>query len=318
MFVAGGSGAVRFERKCGMYGKEFEFFLQVCKDGSIRKAAKSLYISPQGLGKALKNLEQELGIQLFNRGKSGIHLTEYGEAIKPFAKNIIDNVYAMNRSIGQLNKQISGTLNVACSLGVIGALNPSFFNDFQMMFPEVTLNVVEGTDVKVQNMVTDLDNFIGISVGPVMTEGLDEYFLTSHNLVWLVKKNNPLAEKDIIEFSDVRNEPLIMYTEEFTAYRNVMACCQKEGFTPNIIVSINEAIMAYKFCKKYNALAITVDFIAEDVASDEIVAKPILDKMCQWELYLINKSDATPSRAQQAFINYLLKVMNRTSAPPEM
>jgi len=295
-----------------MYGQEFAFFLQVCKDGSIRKAAKSLYISPQGLGKALKNLERDLGIQLFDRGKDGICLTEYGEAIIPFAKNIIDNVDAMNHSIGQLHKQISGTLHVACSLGVIGAFNPSFFRDFQMKFPEITLNVVEGTDLKVQDMVDTLDNFIGISVGPAHKKGLDEYFLNSYNLVWLVSKNNPLATKENIEFSDLKNEPLVMYTEEFITYHKVMAGCQKAGFTPHIICFINEAIMAYKFCKKYNALAVTVDFIAEDVATEEIIIKPILDQACKWDLYLIKKMNEKSGEAQQAFINYLFKVTGKS------
>ena len=289
-----------------MFGKEFAFFLQVCKDGSIRKAAKSLYISSQGLGKALKSLEQDLGIRLFERRKEGIQLTEYGEAIKPFAQNIVDNIQAMNQSIGKLNKRISGILNVACSLGVIGALNPSLFSDFQTLFPEITLNIVEGTDVKVQNMVDSADDFIGISVGPFHKKGLTELYLTSHNLVWLVNKKNPLAVKETIEFSDLKDEPLIMYTEEFAAYHNVMACCEKAGFVPNIAYFINEAIMAYKFCKKYNALAITVDFIAEDVMPDEIVIKPILDKECRWNLYVIGKADVKPDQAQQAFIDYLL------------
>lgn len=295
-----------------MYGKEFAFFLQVCKDGSIRKAAKSLYISPQGLGKALLKLEHDLDIQLFERGKDGIHLTEYGEAIKPFAQNIVDNVYAMNQSIGKLNEQVSGILNVACSLGVIGALTPSLFSDFQMMFPGTTLNIIEGTDLKVQNMVASSDNFIGISVGPSNKTGLNEVFLTSNKLVWLVNKNNPLAEKDTIEFSDLKNEPLIMYSEEFEAYHKVMNCCQKEGFSPNIVCSINEAIMAYKFCKKYNALALTVDFIAEDVTTEEIVIKPIIDADCRWNLYLISRKDELHSDVQQTFINYINKAIAKS------
>lgn len=288
-----------------MNGKEFEFFLQVCKDGSIRKAAKSLYISPQGLGKAITNLEHDLGIPLFERGKNGVSLTEYGEAIKPFAKNIVDNTYFINHSIQQLNKQISGPLNVVCSFGVIGALNPSRFSDFQTMYPEITLNVIEATDVNVQNMVAERDDFIGISVGPINKKGLDARFITGYDLVWLVNKNNPLSQKERIEFADIKNEPLIMYSEEYMAYYNVMDCCQKAGFNPNIFCFINEAIMAYKFCKKYNALAITVDFIAEDVATEEIVIKPIHDKACRWNLYLINRSGEKPSRAQHAFMNYL-------------
>ncbi len=290
-----------------MYGREFAFFLQVCKDGSIRKAAKSLYISPQGLGKALINLEHDLDIQLFERGKNGIHLTKYGEAIKPYAQNIVDNIYAMNQSIGKLNKQISGTLNLACSLGVPGALNPSIFSDFQMMYPETTLNIIDGTDLRIQDMIATKDDFIGISVGPYKRKGLEERFLSSHNLVLLINKNNPLAAKEKIEFSDLKDEPMIMYTDEFAAYHNIMACCKKAGFTPNIVYYITEAIMAYKFCKKYNALAFTVDFIAEDIFMEDIVVKPIFDEECKWRLYLINKTNQKLSEVQQAFVNHLLK-----------
>lgn len=293
-----------------MFDKEFSFFLQVCKDGSIRKAAKSLYISPQGLGKALLRLEQDLGIQLFERGKDGIHLTEYGKVIKPYAQNIVDTAFAIKQSISKLNEQVSGVLNVACSLGVIGALTPSLFMDFQTMFPSTELNIFEGTDQKVQNMVTSIDNFMGISVGPLNRNDLDEIFLTSNRLVWLVNKNNPLTQKDTIEFSDLENEPLIMYSEEFEAYHKVFNCCKREGFSPNIICSINEAIMAYKFCIKYKALALTVDFIAEDVITEEIVIKPILDKDCLWDLYLITPKQSKRSDVQQAFINYITQTIS--------
>lgn len=297
-----------------MYGKEFAFFLQVCKDGSIRKAAKSLYISPQGLGKAIIALEHDLDIQLFERGKYGIRLTKYGEAIKPFAEQIVENVEAISQTITKLNKEVSGTLNIACSLGVTGALNPSLFSDFQAMFPGITFNIIEGSDLKVQNMVASMDDFIGITVGPCLREGLDQVFLCSHYLVWLINTTNPLSAKKKIEFSDLKDEPLIMYSEEFAAYHSVASCLAKEGITPNIVCYINEAIMAYKFCKKYKAIAITVDFIAEDVVMDKIVIKPILDERCLWSLYLISKSEETPSDIQQTFINYLLKATSSLRA----
>lgn len=132
--------------------------------------------------------------------------------------------------------------------------------------------------------------------------------------MWLINRKNPLSSKEEITFSDVRNQRLILYNEEYMTYHNVMECCKQEGFTPNVIHFIAEAIMAYKYCSKYNALAITVDYIAQDIEAKEIVVRPIDDIRCLWSLYFIRKAGVEPSRAQKAFAGYLLGLMPKAQS----
>lgn len=285
--------------------REFEFFLQICKDGSFRKAAKSLFISPQGLGKAISNLESELQVQLLERQKNGIRLTEYGQAIKPYAEDIMKNIQEMKKEILLIDQQVSGTVNIACSYGAIEALGASLISNFEKKYPEIRVHLVEDTDIKVQQMVQEQQDFIGISVGPIDETKFHATYLKSHKLVWLINRRNALATKEEITFADLKDENLILYNEEYMTYHNVIACCAQEGFTPNILRLITEAIMAYKYASKYNALAITVDYIAEDIGTEKIVVKPINHPECLWNLYLISKANETPSKAQKAFASYI-------------
>lgn len=297
-----------------MYGKEFAFFLQVCRDGSLHKAAKSLYISPQGLSRAIQTLEHDLNVPLFERNKDGVLLTKYGEAIKPFAERIVYNADTIHQVIASLQREISGTLNLSCSFGAIGALGPALFHDFQKKFPEITLNIFESSDLQVQNMVTSADNTLGISVGPCKNRCLHETLLCSRQFVWLINKKNPLVEKKESTFSDLENVPLIMYSKEFTANRILRNGFRSAGITPNIKYYINESIMAYILCTKYNAVAATVDFIAEDMMMDHVVAKPVLDENCKWNLYLINRSEQKVTDVQYAFISHLLRATGHLQA----
>ncbi|MGB4438342.1 MAG: LysR family transcriptional regulator, partial [Sedimentibacter sp.] len=101
-----------------MNTKDLISFLQVCQDGSITKAAKALYITPQGLSKIIINLEQELKIPLFYRTSTGLTQTEYGELLLERAKHIISELDDIEHFFNNFNN-ITGQISLASSYGVI-------------------------------------------------------------------------------------------------------------------------------------------------------------------------------------------------------
>lgn len=100
-------------------------FQCICREKSIRKAAQLLFITPQGLSKALRNLERELGVKLFIRTSEGMTLTEYGEVVESYADKALADLGAMRRNLADLHASIQSRIRVAMSYGIVSACCPN-------------------------------------------------------------------------------------------------------------------------------------------------------------------------------------------------
>ncbi len=285
--------------------KSLIYFLHVCKDKSIRKAAKTLYITPQGLSKSIKNLEDELQFQLFYRTTNGIILTEYGEIVRKHAKHITNNVQCMNTELINLTNENHGEILIACAYGITSALSPEYLLEYKKTNPNVNLNIVEYPDLLVEQAVFEEKAILGFTVGPVDTKKFDAILIQKHRLNLLVNVKNPLSKKDKILFKDLKNEKFILVNKDFKTHNNIVKKCESVGFSPNISFDVSEISMAHKLCKLNYGISITVDYVLQDIQFDEVSALPFEDETCTWEIYMITKKDAYLSHISKSFMNHI-------------
>lgn len=105
-----------------MDSKVFRYVVTLAETGSYARAAKELYITPQGLANSIKRLEASMGVPLFKADREGTALTQYGRVVCDFAKRYEHEFYSMMDEIDQLKKAESKTISLSVSTGL--------FNDF--------------------------------------------------------------------------------------------------------------------------------------------------------------------------------------------
>ena len=285
--------------------KDLTFFLHVCKDKSIRKAAKTLYITPQGLSKSIKKLEGELQVQLFYRTTNGIVLTEYGEIVMKHAQYIIHDAQCMNTELINLSYKTHGEILIACANGITSALSPDYLLEYKKANPDVNLNIIEHPDRLVEQAVFEEKAILGFTIGPVDTKKFDAVLIQTHKLNLLVNVKNPLSKNEKISFEDLKNEKFILVNKDFNTHNNIVNKCQNAGFSPDIIFDISEISMAHKFCKLNYGVSVTVDYVLQDLQFDEVSALPFEDETCTWEIYMITKKNTYLSHTAKSFMNYV-------------
>ncbi|MDS0527474.1 LysR family transcriptional regulator [Clostridium sp. SHJSY1] len=285
--------------------KDLKFFLQICKDKSIRKAAKPLYITPQGLSKSLKNLEDELQFQLFYRTTNGLILTEYGEIVKKHAEYILSDVEGMHSELINSNNALQEELVISCAYGVINALSPEFLLKYQKANPNIKLKIIEYPDLLVDKAISEENFILGLTLGPINTDKFDYIHLQKHNLNLLVNIKNPLSKKDTISFEDLKNETFILFNKNFKTHNIIVEKCNHFGFSPNISFDISEISSAYKLCHMDYGISFTVDYINSDIKFDNVLYLPLEDTTCTWDVYLITKKGSYLSHSTKNFINYI-------------
>lgn len=188
-----------------------QYFLAVTREQSISGAAESLYLSQPTLSRQLKELEEELGKQLFVRGSRRITLTEEGMILRKRAEEIMELVKKAEDEITQSDEIIAG--NITVGTGETDGLRflTRAAHSLQADYPLIHLNIISGDSTTV---LEDLDRGLvdfGIIFGKIDASKY-EYIQIPYKDIWgvIMRRESPLAEKQEITAEDLIDKPLIV------------------------------------------------------------------------------------------------------------
>lgn len=216
-----------------------QYFLAVTREQSISGAAESLYLSQPTLSRQLKELEDELGKQLFIRGSRRITLTEEGMILRKRAEEIMELVKKAEDEISQSDEILAGDITVGT--GETDGLRflTRAAHSLQADYPLIHLNIISGDSTTV---LEDLDRGLidfGIIFGEIDTSKY-EYIQIPYKDVWgvMMRRDSPLAEKQEITAEDLIGEPLIISRQAFhnSDFEEFFLCGQEKL---NIVATYN-------------------------------------------------------------------------------
>lgn len=175
------------------------YFSKLSELEHFSKAAKELYITQPSLSHAIKSLETELGVQLFEREGRRMRLTPFGKEFAIYVKRGLREIDKGVELAQEFNGKLGGTVNVGAVLTVQGDYLPPLFHDFSENYgQEVKLNMFQGFSIPlVEGLENDKYDVVFAAAGERKPNLCYEHVL-SHELVAVVNKNNPLAQRDSI------------------------------------------------------------------------------------------------------------------------
>ena len=154
----------------------YQVFKTVADQGSFRKAADILGLTPSAISHTITSLENELGFSVLNRSKSGVTLTNYGEHLLPYVNAVLNSNKSMQQAIAEFNGLKQGKVKVGCFSSVCTNWLPDIMHSFQKEFPEIIIEVFQGTydDVAywIKNGIVDLGFLSVSSAGDIPIEPL--------------------------------------------------------------------------------------------------------------------------------------------------
>ena len=247
---------------------QFRFVQEaVRRNLNLTETAKALHTSQPGVSKAIIELEEELGVDIFARhGKRLKRVTEPGEHVLKSIELIMREVGNLRRIGEQFSAQDSGTLSIATTHTQARYVLPQPVVRLREAFPKVNVSLHQGSPEQVARMLIDEVAEIGIA-----TESLTQY----HELVTLpcyewqhmlvMPKDHPLAKKTTVTLEDLAAEPLITYHPSFTGRTKIDLAFAARHLQPRIAL---EAIDS-DVIKTYVRLGLGVGIVAEMALKDD-------------------------------------------------
>ena len=283
--------------------KDFHAIIECYETRSINKAAKTLYITPQGLGKLLDRVEHELQVKLFERTKQGLIPTESGTFFYEKSLGIISKAHELEAGL-EVIKNKSKVFKVGYSCGLIRMLPLVKVEQFQEKLSNTKLVLEEGPNDEIKNALIMGKLDIALVIGRIAGSDFIEEELASKTMCAVVPKNHPLYSRSSIKIADLKAEQLICLNEKYQSYRNLASSCEREGFYPNIRIKTMEASMIYEFVAEGLGLGIDVDIHNKKSISDDIKLIPIEDAI-NWNVYVAYEKTKAGDKHVKAFLDMI-------------
>ena len=247
---------------------QFRFVQEaVRRDLNLTETAKALHTSQPGISKAILELEEELGVDIFVRhGKRIRRITEPGQQVLKAVEVIMREVANLRRIGDEYSKQDSGTLSIATTHAQARYFMPLAVTALRKRFPKVQVVLHQGTPGDVAKMLIDDVAEIGLA-----TEVLSDVpsLVTLPCYEWqhviVVPPTHPLASVERPTLEQIAAEPLVTYHRTFSGRSRVDTAFARARLTPNIAL---EAIDA-DVIKTYVRLGMGVGIVAEMAVRDD-------------------------------------------------
>lgn len=234
---------------------------------NLTEVAAALHTSQPGVSRQVRELEEELGVELFERaGKRLLGLTSAGKALLPIVERLLLDADSLRRAGQELQGREEGRLSIAATHSQARYALPHVVRDFRQRWPRVSLHLHQGSPKQVAEMLLSGEADIGIA-----TEALASYdqlvtlpcYRWSHSIV-LPPGHPLLALGREITLQDLAAHPIITYELGYTGRSHIDAAFASAGLQPDVVLTAMDADVI----KTYVELEMGVGIVAS-IAIDE-------------------------------------------------
>ena len=223
---------------------QFRFLREAVRQNfNLTEAAKALFTSQPGVSKAIIELEEELGVDIFRRhGKRIRGLTEPGRAILRSVEVIMQEVDGLKRIGQEFAAQDSGSLTIATTHTQARYTLPAVIQAFMQRFPKVRLSLLQGSPRQIVEMVIRDQADLAIASEAIDdTEGLLTLPCDQWEHVLVVNSGHPLLQSQLITVEEIAGFPLITYDSAFTGRNRIDQAFALRGLKPDVLLEAIDA-----------------------------------------------------------------------------
>lgn len=191
------------------------YFDEVCKSGSIRKAAKRLFVASSAVNRQILKKEQALGIKLFKRSQNGVELTEAGQILSQHITRTLSDYERTMREIEACRDVNSQGITIVGQESVVSRFLPPIFLELQNQFPGLATSFVAASGRKLNDYLINGRADIALVFDPVADPKIEQFASIELPVGAVISPSHPLSDLKSISLQDCIDYPLILPDESW-------------------------------------------------------------------------------------------------------
>lgn len=282
-----------------------EYFLAAAREQSFSKAADSLHLTQPTLSRQLKDLESELGKQLFIRSSKKLSLTDDGMILRKRAEEIIDLVRKTENEINNNDEQLSGDIYIGAGETDAVRILAKCFKSIGCEHPDLHLHIESGDSIDVLYKLDKGLVDLALILGDIDTSKYDSINLPVYD-TWgvLMHKDSGLAQKERITVEDLLDKPLIISRQALNK-KEINKWFREKTDKLNIVATYNLAYNASLMAEEKLGYVLTLDKLINTADSKlkftPLYPKTTIDSKLVWKKHQLH------SKAVNRFLNEIEK-----------
>ncbi len=296
--------------------RQLEYLVAVAEEANFTRGAKRAHVSQSGISAQIRQLERDLGAELFDRSGRSVALTTAGEAAIGHARAVLAAAAALQQAIDEVNGLVRGRLTV----GMVTACTVAPLFDalaaFHLAYPGIEITLAEDhSDRLVEHVRAGAADLALIGAAGDLPEGVDGQIVISENLVAAVPSGHPLAGRSEVGLAELAGYPVISMPVG-TGVRTVFdQACAEAALRPDIALQASAPSAVADLAARGLGVAIFSATMAASY-SERLTAVPVTGVGAPSLLALVWSN--SPSLALRAFLRYIREAFAGTGeARPE-
>jgi DNA-binding transcriptional LysR family regulator len=293
--------------------------VEVVRRTTFSGAAKELFATQSAVSKAVKQLEDELGMLLFERNGRNTRLTDAGEIAYKRAASILAETKDLVTELSELRGLNRGKLRLGLpSMG--GILFAKSFALFRRQYPNIEVQLFEHGGRRLEELLLAGDIELAASIFPLNPE-FESQPIARQPLKLFTSAAHVLAKRKTVGLRMLSNIPFILFESGFVLNKRIADACKRQGFAPKIAACSSQVDFIVELVAANVGVAILPEMIAEQFSNRGVTALTIDDPQMEWHMALIWRRGgylSSAARAWKAMIceSQLAKVSRRRLPKP--
>ena len=223
-----------------MNTQDIRIFLAAFQSHSFSKAGEEFFITPQGVSRVIRRLEDELVCNLFIRTRQGVTPTREAELLAEAGERMIIEEETLKKKIVDPSYTPGNDLHVAFATGLLSYLRPEYWDGFTREYPDVNLFFTEYDDIETAMAVQNGDAEVGLLSEPVDYSVFDAFLFDRVEAFAVMNADHPLAGRETISYRDFDGRSICIMGPQYTSYNLHMNNLANAGSHPEEIYLIRD------------------------------------------------------------------------------
>lgn len=289
---------IRYHRTI-MEIRQLRYFLDIADTEHLTQSAQNLFVTQSTLSHGLRQLEQELGVALFDRLGRGLKLSQAGAEFRVYASRALQEIEAGRMALADLGGLQSGKLKVGAFPTFLNTVVPFTVAAFNRAHPKVKVEVQDLRAGAIEQQLLDGDLDLGIAFHPAQHDEIEAEVLFEERLLLVVGPRHPLAARTRLAMAELAGLALALLPRVFATRRLIDDSLRQAGVLPQVQVELDSVESLLGVCR-YGDLASIVPERAARQAPD-LPAIPLVEPEILRHAGILWRRGASRSAAAREF-----------------
>lgn len=283
--------------------RQFRYFITIAEEGQITAAARRLNMAQPPLSQALKAMEQELGVTLFERTKNALTLTHEGRLLLHKAIAVVNHFDETIAEIQEVGQTVGGTLSVGATI-YCSPLMLDKIHLFREQNPLLKFRMWEGDSDRIHYLLMKRDIEIAIVHGPVQWPNVSALALGQDPFVIVMSKQWAHPSGDTVDLAAVADKPLILLKppQGWSLYSNIIRELHRRIPQPNVLCECNDTVILLNLVSAGYGMTILPQAVLSLYPSDNFRILHVRDNPFWLQPRVVWRTSGYLSKAGQAFL----------------